>query len=530
MSTRQAVLGIEDGAFFHGTRKIFAGVSFLLDDAKTALVGENGAGKSTLLGCLSGELELNSGKIVRSRSLAVGHLPQEVPAELAALSVRQVMERSLAKVGAAGEDWRIDMLLDEIGVDEETAAGAFGVLSGGWQRLILIAAAARLEAPDILLLDEPTNHLDIGHINLLEGWLTETFRLPMLIVSHDRAFLDRVSTRTLFLRADGVHAFRAPFATAREELLRRDAAAGARRDLEEKEIRRLEKMAARYHVWGQKNDMFHRKKKVVQNRIARLEKTRTEVYVARERRLELGDGDIEAKIALRVENLRLMTPDGARKLLDIDRLAIGAGEKVALLGVNGAGKSTLLRALATAWSERARHYDGSARIRFNPASRLVYFDQVMRDLPLGQSLVDYIGEIEGVGAHEAARTLAQSGFAFTRQRDPIGITSYGERSRLIFLRMKLMKPNFYLLDEPTSHLDIEGQEDLEGQLEESDVACVFVSHDRYFTRSAATRFIEFRRGRLVEVEDPDRFFDAQGAEAIQAASASSTSRSRSLPK
>ncbi|HUO11928.1 MAG TPA: hypothetical protein VMU37_04145, partial [Caulobacteraceae bacterium] len=88
--------------------------------------------------------------------------------------------------------------------------------------------------------------------------------------------------------------------------------------------------------------------------------------------------------------------------------------------------------------------------------------------------------------------------------------SYGERSRLVFLRMKLVQPNFYLLDEPTNHLDIEGQEDLEAQLEETEVSCIFVSHDRYFTRSAATRFIEIRRGRLVEVESPDAFFDAQG--------------------
>src|SRR5215469_10938069 len=229
MPARQAVLGIDEGAFFHGTRKIFSGVSFLLDEAKTALVGENGAGKSTLLGCLSGELELNAGKIVRSRSLTVGHLPQEVPEGLAGLSVREVMARTLAKVGAAGEDWRIDMLLSEIEMSDEVARAPFGRLSGGWQRLALIAAASRLEEPDILLLDEPTNHLDLGHINILEGWLTEHFRLPMLIVSHDRQFLNRVSTRTLFLRTDGVHAFKAPFAKAREELLRRDAAAGARR-------------------------------------------------------------------------------------------------------------------------------------------------------------------------------------------------------------------------------------------------------------------------------------------------------------
>ncbi len=511
MPSRQAVLGIDQGAFYHGTRKIFSGVSFLLDDAATALVGENGVGKSTLLNCLSGELELNGGKIVRSRGLHVGYLPQDVPDGLGGMTVRAVLERSLQRVGAGGEDWRIDMLLGEIGVDPEIADGPFANLSGGWQRLILIAGAARLENPDILILDEPTNHLDIGHINTLETWLTTTFRLPMLIVSHDREFLNRVSTRTLFLRPDGIHAFKIPFAQAREELLRRDAAAGVRRKIEEKEIRRLEKVAARYHVWGQKNPMFHRRMRAVETRIEHKERARTEVYIARERRLELGESEIEAKIALRIEGLRLMTPDGARKLLDIERLAIAAGDKVALLGVNGAGKSTLLQALARAWAQRAVHYDGSAQIRFNPASRLVYFDQTMRELPLDSSLLEFLTNVEGVGERDAIRHLAQAGFGFDRQRDPIALLSHGERSRLIFLQMKLLKPNFYLLDEPTSHLDIEGQEDLEAQLEETEVACVFVSHDRYFTRTAATRFLAFRRGRLVEVDEPDSFFDAQTA-------------------
>ena len=185
MASRQAVLGVDDGAFFHAAKPVFTGVSFLLDDARTGLVGENGVGKSTLLKCLTGELELNRGKLIKSRNLRVGYLPQEVPAELAALSVREVLRLSQARIGAEDEDWRIEVLLDEIGVSKATADGAFGTLSGGWQRLILIAGAARLEEPDILILDEPTNHLDFANIATLEGWLNSEFRLPMLIVSHD---------------------------------------------------------------------------------------------------------------------------------------------------------------------------------------------------------------------------------------------------------------------------------------------------------------------------------------------------------
>ncbi len=510
---------MEAGAFHYGARRVFDDISFRLDDARTALVGENGAGKSTLLKCLTGELELNRGKVIRSRGLKVGCLPQDIPAGLAGRTVRQVLAESLVHGGRAGEDWRIEIMLDEIAMSPQDAGGAFGALSGGWQRLTLIAAAAKLEAPDILILDEPTNHLDVGNINVLERWLVEDIDLPMLIVSHDREFLNHVTDRTLFLRSDGLHGFKAPFAVAREELLRRDLAAATRRRLEDKEIRRLEKVAARYKVWGIKNPKFDKRAKATETRIAHIQSARTEAWSARQRRLELAEGDIEAKVALRLENLTVATPDG-RPLLAIDRLAVRAGDKLALLGPNGAGKSTLLAALAAAFDPAQEHYDGRAAVRFNPACRLAFFDQAMSDLPLAESPLDYLqgdppargaaaGKRPNVGEGEATRVLAKAGFAYARIREPILLLSPGERARLMFLRMKLDGPNIYLLDEPTSHLDIEGQEDLEAQLEESDVSAIFVSHDRYFTRTAATRFLEIRRGKLVEIEEADAFFDAQ---------------------
>src|SRR5262252_7254505 len=315
MASRQAVLGMERASFFYGSARVFGGVSFLLDGARTALVGENGTGKSTLLKCLAGELELNGGKVVRSRGLRLGSVPQDVPSALATLPVRNVLHRSLAKVGLPDDHWRIDVLLDEIGVAQQVLDKAFGELSGGWQRLLLIAAAAWLEEPDILLLDEPTNHLDLANIATLERWLTNEFAVPMLIVSHDREFLNRVTDRTLFLRSDGMHAFKAGFSQAREELLRRDAANASRARLEEKEIRRLEQAAARYKVWAVKNPDLNKRKAALESRIARIESDRTQTYVARDRRLELADGDIDAKVALRIAGLDVLAPGSDRKLI-----------------------------------------------------------------------------------------------------------------------------------------------------------------------------------------------------------------------
>jgi ATPase subunit of ABC transporter with duplicated ATPase domains len=508
MAARQAVLGMEQASFFYGSSRVFGKVSFLLDGARTALVGDNGAGKSTLLKCLAGSLELNAGKVIRSRGLRVGTLPQDIPEGLSERPVRDVLGDALARIGLADDLWRIDVLVDEIGVSQETLDKPFGTLSGGWQRLLLIAAAARLEEPDILILDEPTNHLDLGNINTLERWLTTDFAVPMLIVSHDREFLDRVTERTLFLRADGVHAFKTRFSVAREELLRRDAEAAARARLEDKEIKRLEAAAARYKVWAVKNPDLNKRKNAVESRIARIEKDRTQVYTARERRLELSDGDIDARVVLRLANLDVKTPDG-RKLIGIDKLAIAAGDRVAILGTNGTGKSTLLSALAAAYDPEREHYDSLSPVRFNPACRLVYFDQTMQDLPVTLSILDYVLAADGITERDAIRHLAGAGFAFARVGEPISVLSHGERARLVFLKMKLLRPNFYVLDEPTNHLDIEGQEDLEDQLEKSDVSCLFVSHDRFFTRSVATRFLEIRKGRLVELDEPDSFFDAQ---------------------
>jgi len=508
MASRSAVLGIEDGAFHYGATAAFEGVTLLLDDKRTALVGDNGAGKSTLLKCLTGELELTSGKIVRSRGFKLGYVPQETPDGLDGLTVRAVLERALPAQDGS-EDWKVDVLFDEYGIPPETASQRFGELSGGWQRLFLIAAAARLGEPDLLILDEPTNYLDLANINTLERWLAADAKLPLLVVSHDREFLQRNTTRTIFLRSDGAHAFNAPFVEARQQLLQRDAADAARRALEQKEIVRLEKVAARYKQWGVFNDKFDRRRKATEKRIERLEAEKTDAYVARERRLQLHDGELDAKAALRLRDLVVTVPDGSRRLFHVEALTVGVGDRIAILGANGAGKSMLLGAIADAYVPGLEHYDGRAAIRFNPATRLVHFDQRMRDLPLKTSLLDYVAEADGVTAKAAMALLARAGFVHARITAPIASLSHGERARLIFLRLQLLRPNFYVLDEPTNHLDIAGQEALEEQLEQSDVTCLFVSHDRFFTRTAATRFLEVRKGRLIEIDDAEEFLARQ---------------------
>lgn len=514
MAARNAVLGVDRGGFYYGNKQVFTGVSFTLDDARTALVGENGAGKSTLLKCLTGELPLTEGQLIRSRGFRVGYLAQDIPEDLLKKTLRQVLEEILERVHSV-DDWKIDVLLAELEIDPERATLPFGSFSGGWQRLILIAAATSLEEPDLLILDEPTNHLDLTNIGKLEKWLLDHANVPMLIVSHDREFLNKITTRTIFLRSDGVHHFKIPFIQAREELLQRDMATAKQRALEDKEVERLRKVANQYKAWGVLNSDFHKKQKATEKRIDKMEANRSETYVKKNRELALHDGALDAKTALRIENLDVTTPDGSRHLYHIDKLFIRPGDRVAILGTNGTGKSMLLQALARTYNPQQQHYDASGPIRYSPACNLVYFDQRMQNLPLGITLLDYIEDGDASNRTRTIALLSKIGFPFDRTQSKISHLSYGERSRLLFLRMKLMQPNFYLLDEPTNHIDIEGQEDLEEQLTTTDVSCIFVSHDRYFTRSAATRFMEIRPGKggnhLVEVDSPDEFFARQEA-------------------
>src|SRR5262249_17444788 len=183
---------------------------------------------------------------------------------------------------------------------------------------------------------------------------------------------------------------------------------------------------------AQKNDIFDKKRKIMERRIGRIEAAKTQVYTARERRLELSDSELEAKTALRVEDLTVAAPDG-RALFKIERLAIRAGDKVALLGPNGAGKSTLLGVPGQAFQASAgAHYDGRAKVRFNPGARLAVFDQSMAELPLSASLTEYLASVDGVTEKDAIQSLIKAGFQFRRLNQPIAILSHGERARLMF--------------------------------------------------------------------------------------------------
>jgi ATPase subunit of ABC transporter with duplicated ATPase domains len=509
MSGRGPVLRIENGSFSHGAKKIFSNVSFAVDNAKIALVGDNGVGKSTILKCLVGIEHLNDGEIVKSRGLRISYLPQEVPKEFLPVPVRKVYEEKLEQANRHDEMWMVETLLSELNIAFEDWDKPLGQFSGGWQRILLVASAISLENPDIIIMDEPTNHLDISNIYRLETLLNDSARVPLLIVSHDREFLDKVTNKTIFLRQDGAHVFKAPFSRAREELAQIDLANAQRREMEEKEVARLKQVAHRYKQWGVLNSDFHKKMKATEKRIERIENNLTESFTKKDRALNMQDGEMDANVALRLIDHVVTVPDGSRVLYKIDKLIVKTGDRIALLGENGVGKSMLLTALHKSYQPDNPHYDSLSSVRFNPQTKLQYFDQKISVLPDDDTLIQYLCSQSGLARNPAIACLASAGFPYERIDDPIKKLSFGEKSRLLFTTMNLTKPNFYLLDEPTNHLDIEGQEKLEENLENAAVSCIFVSHDRYFTRVAANRYIEIKKGKLTELDSPEEFFERQ---------------------
>ena len=198
---------------------LFANLTFsLVAGDRIGLVAANGRGKSTLLRCITGDFEPTAGEIFRARGLTVGHKEQNLPAGLGNLTFREAVLAALSPEQQESEGWRADVTLEELEVPEALRERRLDALSGGWQRIALVARV-RVGEPDMLLLDEPTNHLDLSKIALLETWLATLPRdMPVVISSHDRAFLDAVTNRTLFLRPERSPLFALPYSEARAAL------------------------------------------------------------------------------------------------------------------------------------------------------------------------------------------------------------------------------------------------------------------------------------------------------------------------
>ncbi len=472
---------------------------------RIGLVAANGRGKTTLLACIAGEMEQTTGEITRARGLRIGNVRQYVPKSALDQTLYEHVLAALPPDQADYESWRVDVVLDDLSVPYDLQHKRLRDLSGGWQRTALLAAAWVVE-PDLLLLDDPTNHLDLHRIGLLQDWLGRLPRdVPVILTSHDRAFLDAVTNRTLFLRAERSRVFQVPFSHARLALDEADVADERRFANDLNKAQQLRKQAAKLKNIGinSGSDLLVTKTKQLTERAAKIE------AAARPAHQERSAGDIKltnsgthAKALITLDEIDVTTPDG-RVLYNTGKKWIAQGDRIVLLGTNGTGKTQLI------WRIAAAVQGEPSEIKSAPTVAMGYSDQHLSQLNDAETPMQAVAGQFDVGDQRARGLLAGAGVNIQMQDTKIGALSGGQKARLAMLILRLAQPNFYLLDEPTNHLDIEGQEMLEDELQAHGATCLLVSHDRSFIRNVGNRFWQIERKRLIEVDDPEAFLAAE---------------------
>jgi ATPase subunit of ABC transporter with duplicated ATPase domains len=475
---------------------------------RVGLVAANGRGKSSLFQCIMGILEATEGEITRMRGLKIGYVEQYIPSGLQDLSFYDSVLGAMPAEQAQIESWRVDVILEELNVPQEFRLRKLSALSGGWQRLAMIARVW-VSQPDLLILDEPTNHLDLGKIGVLENWIHALpKKIPIIIASHDRAFLDAVTNRTFFLRPNQSQVFDLPYSRAKVALDEGDAADAKLYEQDMKVAGQLRKQAAKLNNIGinSGSDLLLTKTKQLKERALKLENSAKPAHLERSAGLiKLANAGTHAKVLITLNNLDIRTPAGDL-LLNTGKKLIFQGDRIALLGRNGVGKSTFINMLRMSIQTPEINRDA---VKVTPSLVLGYSDQAMVGLGNENTPMDLIRKRFDITDPKARSLLASSGISIDMQSQAIYRLSGGQKARLAMLVLRLTNPNFYLLDEPTNHLDIEGQEALENELMMHNVSGVVVSHDRSFVRHVANRFWEIENMKLIEVESPEKFLTNQ---------------------
>ncbi len=521
------MLDVSGVTLHFGERLLLDSASFHLEDCeRAALVGPNGAGKSTLLKIVAGLQTCEAGAVVAPRNSEFGYLPQhlELRSERTLLDeCRQVFAdvmaheaemRELEHMMADARDCaspefqriaeRYEFLLHELdrhdfhAMDSEIGRVLAGLgfstrdhqrpcreFSGGWQMRIALARLL-LQNPDILLLDEPTNHLDIETIEWLAGWI-EQHQGSALMVSHERAFMDRLCTKTIALEGHGrVTVYRGNYTQSLSARAERREQMRRAWENQQREIAQIQRFIDRFRYQASKASLVQSRVKTLE-RMERVEPPPPDdlqtIHIA------FPQPDRTAKEVLRATGI--WKSYGENTVLRNVDFALYRGEKVALVGVNGAGKTTLMRLLA------GRDLPSEGEILRGGGVVMEYFAQYDNEgLSPDRTVLEEFLSVAPLGISSEGRSILG---AFLFQGDdvekPVRVLSGGERTRLRLAKMLCSRANLLLLDEPTNHLDIASRLTLERALKAFEGTVVFVSHDRYFLDSVPTRIVEIAEGR-----------------------------------
>jgi len=473
------LLTLRDAELAYGLHPLLDSAGLAVQDGeRLGLIGRNGTGKSSLLKVIAGLLPLDDGEVVRQDGLRVVFVEQE-PELPAAATLRDSLSArgKLESIHDERERWRVEARLNEyMQRFELDAAKTVAVSSGGERKRAALALALALQ-PDLLLLDEPTNHLDIGGIALLEELLIKGPSL--VVITHDRAFLDRVVTRIVELDRGLLRSFPGNF-TAYETRKAEQLAAETVAD------RKFDKFWAQEEVWIRKGVEARRTRN--EGRVKRLEQLRRDRAARRARigdiKLTLDMGERSGKLVAELIDVRKRF--GERDIVQGLSLRIQRGDRIGLIGPNGAGKSTLIKLML------GKLPPDSGQVKLGSNVQVAYFDQMREQLDLEKSVAETISPgsdwIE-IGTERKHVTSYLGDFLFPAQRagSPVKALSGGERNRLLLARLFARPANVLVMDEPTNDLDIESLELLESTLQTYSGTVLLVSHDRVFLDNVVTQ-------------------------------------------
>jgi ATP-binding cassette subfamily F protein 3 len=510
-----------------GGSSLFENVSFLISGKdRVGLAGKNGAGKSTMLKLIAGEQNPTKGEISKPKDFKLGYLPQDMIhqhgrtvfeetasayAEITQLQNRLVeinkdleirtdyetdsysqlitdltdISARLDIIGANNRDEEIEKILKGLGFDRNDFHRLTNEFSGGWRMRIELAKLL-LQKPDVLLLDEPTNHLDIEAIQWLEEFM-ETYYGALVLISHDKQFLDNVTNRTIEIVNKKTYDYKANY--SKYLILRQE-----RQDQQESAVKNQQKLIDHTEALIDKYRAKANKASFAQSLIKKLD---------RMERIEIEDGDnsvmnmrfpkpaLSGKIVLTVEDAAKTYGD---KLIFKDaNFIVTKGEKIALVGRNGEGKSTMMKMIGS-----KTKFDGTVQIGHNVLAGVFEQDQEEK-LDQNKTVFETIDELAVGDVRKQVRNILGS-FLFGGDDidKKVRVLSGGERGRLALCKLLLEPYNLLLLDEPTNHLDIRSKEILKKALIDYEGTVILVSHDRDFLAGLTNRLFEFREGSVKE--------------------------------
>ena len=474
-----AILSAEHLSKAYTLKKLLTDVTIYIGEHdRIGVVGVNGTGKSTLLKLLSGLDEPDGGVVMRKNGLRVSYLPQMPDYSQPRTAVQQVLFDAPKDVGAPDE-YEAKALLSQFGIDDFDAD--VRTLSGGQKKRVALAAAL-IRPVDLLMLDEPTNHIDAETIALLEGRLAK-YRGALMMVTHDRYFLDRVCNRIAEISDGELYLHDGNFSYYLEQK-------AARLEMENAAARKRSSILRRELEWIRRGAQARSTKQKA--RIQRFEEMSAISGPQEEQRLSLGS--TSARLGRRIIECEAVCKAlGGRTLISDFTYTILRDERMAVVGPNGCGKTTLLRMLA------GQLAPDSGTIAVGETVKIGFFTQEFPKVAPNVRLIDFMRDIAEYvetpdGRFSASQMLEQFLFPPDVQYTPVERLSGGEKRRLYLASLLMAAPNVLLLDEPTNDLDIATLEILEDYLSTFKGAVVVVSHDRYFLDRVAGRLFAFEAG------------------------------------